>query len=89
MSALPGWMTDWSFWLIAARDAERTLICPPEREVQIKQLIRERGMDHVFKVESSAACPPDQLLIIDHHAVEASSAEALQRDRRAGYFRFY
>lgn len=80
-------LTDWKFWLIAGRAAERTLICPPEHEARVRQLVSERGLEHVFTVQSSMACPPDQLLIIDHHAVEASIAEALQHDRRAG-FRF-
>lgn len=68
-------LTDVCFWSQVIRDQERTWVCVPELEQQLRDLVEAHGLSHLITVMGSIGCPPNQVLIIDEQAQKAALAE--------------
>lgn len=67
------------FWTQVMTDSERTVFCSPEMESRVKGWVDARGMGGVITVMADRACPDDRVYVIDHRAMDAMTAKALQR----------
>lgn len=76
-------LTEVRFWAQVLTDSERTICCSPDNESRIKCWIDARGMAGLYKVIASPLVPDDRLVVVDEHAVEASTREAAHSDHRA------
>lgn len=75
-------LTEIKFWSQVMTDAERTVICPPDLESRCKGYVDARGLGGLITVKASPSCPPNQILVLDERAVEASLREAVARPIR-------
>jgi len=60
-------------------DAQRTLICEPERADALRAAIAQLERSYLYKVCASAACPEGKILVIDEQALQASMNQTFQR----------
>ncbi|NUS82766.1 MAG: hypothetical protein HOY75_08430 [Streptomyces sp.] len=60
-------------------DAERTIICEPQQEAQLRFLVDQMGMATLWTVRASLACPTGKILVLDEQAMQASFNQTLQR----------
>jgi hypothetical protein len=70
------------FWAQAFENCRRLVLCPPEWESRVKGLVDAHGWSGIFTVQASRVIPPDQIIIVDENALEASWRETLQRNTR-------
>lgn len=70
-------LTEVRFWSQVMTDAERTVICPPDLESRCKGYVEARGLAGLIAVKASPFCPPNQILVLDERAVEATMNEML------------
>lgn len=70
-------LDDIRFWAQVMTDSERTVVCPPEYESRLKSMIEARGLSGLLKVLARPECPDDKLIVIDEHAIDASTAQQL------------
>lgn len=71
------------FFAQAIGDAQRTLICEPHREEQVRAAVSSHGLDAVLTVEASPACPSGRLLVLDTPALQAAMSQDFQRAARS------
>lgn len=64
-------------WQAEMAESERTIVCPAEHEARVRADLGWTG----WKIVVSPFCPPDTLLMIDEHALQAAQNEALQHLR--------
>lgn len=60
-------------------DAQRTLLCEPDRVHAVQTAVDQLGAANTFTVKTSPACPPGKILVLDEQAMEASWRQAVQR----------
>lgn len=72
-------LTEVQFWMQVIADSERTIICSPENESRIKSWIDARGCGGILKVIVETYMPNDQIFVMDHNAIEASTRQMLAR----------
>lgn len=60
-------------------DAQRTLICEPDRVHAVQTAVDQLGAANTFTVKASPACPPGKILVLDERALEASWRQTVQR----------
>ncbi|MGH3381868.1 MAG: hypothetical protein ACRDP6_44785 [Actinoallomurus sp.] len=75
-------LTEVRFWAMVIADRERTIVCSPENESRIKCWIDARNCGGIFKVIVERYMPDDQIFVMDHNAIEASTRQALARPSR-------
>jgi xanthine/CO dehydrogenase XdhC/CoxF family maturation factor len=86
-------LTEVRFWAQVMADSERTIVCSPENESRIKSWIDARNCGGILKVLVERYVPDDQIFVMDHNAIEASTRQMLAgpvrlwplRDHRDGY----
>lgn len=71
-------LTEVRFWAQVMTDAQRTVLCPPEWESRCKGYVDARGLGGLIKVVASPIVPPNQIVVVDENALEASNRQALQ-----------
>jgi hypothetical protein len=74
-------MTDVAFHRQIAGDARRSIRCHPDRVDALRARVEELGLTGTVTVEASWVVDPDQLLIFDTAALEASQRQFDQRMR--------
>lgn len=74
-------ITEVRFWLQVMTDARRTVFCPPEWESRCKGYVDARGLGGLIKVVAHPWMPPNQLVVVDENAMEASCRQSLQTFR--------
>jgi hypothetical protein len=67
------------FLMQAHVDAQRTLLCGPERVHAVRAAVDQLGASAIFTVKASPACPPGKILVLDEQALEASWRQTVQR----------
>ena len=72
-------LTEMRFWAQVIGDAKRTVICPPDLESRCKGYVDARGLGYLITVKPSPYCPPNQILVLDEQALQASMNEMLAR----------
>ncbi|MBM0257372.1 hypothetical protein [Micromonospora sp. 4G55] len=77
-------LDDLRFWMQTIEDARRTVMCPPGMGEQVRAMADRYGVGGMYDVHDSAECPEGHILVIDHHALEASTRQAVQRMRIGG-----
>ena len=60
-------------------DAKRTLFCHPSREAELLAAVAAQDLGDVVTVMPSALVDPEQMLIADSPALEASWNEQMQK----------
>lgn len=60
------------FWSQIVTDAEHTIFCSPDLESRIKGWVDARLMGGILKVVATPFCPPNQIIVVDHNAMQAS-----------------
>jgi hypothetical protein len=68
---------DTEFAEIWRAESERTIMCHPDRAVELRWRIDQAGADDVLTVVENPAIPPGDIYIIDHNAIEAGMRESL------------
>ncbi|WP_399559162.1 hypothetical protein OH809_45175 (plasmid) [Streptomyces sp. NBC_00873] len=66
------------FLMQAHADAQRTLICEPDRVHAVRAAVDQTGAAGTFTVKASPACPPGRILVLDEQALEASWRQTIQ-----------
>jgi hypothetical protein len=51
-------------------DMKRTIVCPPELEQQVKDVVEGLALGGVMKVWPMVSCPPGKILIINEQALQ-------------------
>lgn len=59
-------------------DAQRTLICEPDRVHAVRAAVDQAGAASTFTVQGSPVCPPGRILVVDEQALEASWRKTVQ-----------
>ena len=59
-------------------DAQRTLICEPDRVHAVRAAVDQAGAASIFTVKASPVCPPGKILVLDEQALEASWRQTVQ-----------
>jgi hypothetical protein len=59
-------------------DAQRTLLCEPDRVHAVRAAVDQAGAASIFTVKSSPVCPPGRILVLDEQALEASWQQTVQ-----------
>ena len=62
------------------RDSERTIFCSPEWESRIKSMIATSPCAGLWTVVVMPGMADDRYYVLDHHAMEATARQAMQRD---------
>jgi len=65
-------------------DAQRTLICEPDRVHAVRAAVDQLGAAAIFTVKDSPVCPPGEILVLDEQAFEASWRQTVQRMAHEG-----
>ena len=63
-------------------DAQRTLLCEPDRVHAVQAAVDQLGAAATFTVQASPVCPPGKILVLDEQALEASWRQTVQRASR-------
>lgn len=63
-------------------DAQRTLLCEPDRVHAVQAAVDQLGAAAAFTVQASPVCPPGKILILDEQALKASWRQTVQRAGR-------
>lgn len=71
-------ITEVRFWLQVMTDAHRTVFCPPEWESRCKGYVDARNLGGLITVVATPICPPNQIIVADQQAMEASWRQTLQ-----------
>lgn len=71
-------LTEVRFWAQVMTDARRTVFCPPEWESRCKSYVDARNLGGLITVVANPWMPPDQIVVVDENALEASNRQALQ-----------
>lgn len=66
------------FLMQTRADAQRTLICEPDRVHAVRAAVDQAGAADTFTVMSSPVCPPGRILVLDEQALEASWRQTVQ-----------
>jgi hypothetical protein len=72
-------LTEVRFWMQVIADSERTIICSPENESRIKSWIDARNCGGILKVLVERYVPDDQIFVMDHNAISASTLRLFTR----------
>jgi hypothetical protein len=72
-------LTEVRFWMQVIADSERTIICSPENESRIKSWIDARNCGGILKVMVETFVPDDQIFVMDHNAISASTLQLFTR----------
>lgn len=59
-------------------DAQRTLLCEPDRVHAVRAAVDQAGSAGTYTVKSSPVCPPGRILVLDEQALEASWRQTIQ-----------
>lgn len=62
-------------------DAQRTLICEPDRVHAVQAAVDQLGAASTFTVKASPVCPLGKILVLDERALEASRRQTIQRTK--------
>ena len=76
-------VTEVQFWAQVTEDDRRTVFCAPGRMAEVKQLLAEHDMGEQFDVHESPGCRPNQILMVDHNALDAAMRQSSQQARRS------
>lgn len=60
-------------------DAQRTLLCEPERVEAIATAVERLGLAHRLTVKASPTVPAGRILVLDERALEAAMNQTFQR----------
>lgn len=60
-------------------DAQRTLVCEPERVEALVTAVEQLGLSHRLTVKASSAVPAGRIIVLDEQAMEASMNQTFQR----------
>lgn len=71
------------FLMQTRTDAQRTLICEPNREHAVRAAVDQAGAADLFTVKASPVCPAGRILVLDQQAIEASWRQTVQRAGQA------
>lgn len=66
------------FLLQMHADAQRTLICEPDRVHAVRAAVDQLDAADIFTVKASPVCPPGKILVLDEQALEASWRQTVQ-----------
>jgi hypothetical protein len=75
-------LDDLRFWAQIFEDARRTILCPPSLGDKVRAIIKQDGVGGLYDVQESNTCPEDQILLIDHNAMDADTRQAIHRMRK-------
>jgi hypothetical protein len=59
-------------------DAQRTLICEPDRVHAVRAAVDQAGAASIFTVKGSRVCPPGRMVVLDEQALEAAWRQTVQ-----------
>lgn len=67
------------FYAQTLGDAERTILCEPDRVDDVRTAVEQMGVSHLLTVRASVSCPTGKLLVLDEQALQASMHQTFQR----------
>jgi hypothetical protein len=70
--------TDLRFWRQVIEDGRRTVLVEPGRAAEVTAMLDRQQVAGQYDVHESSAVPPGQILVIDHHAVDAVDRQSQQ-----------
>ncbi|MEU3455564.1 hypothetical protein ABZ671_18480 [Micromonospora sp. NPDC006766] len=70
--------TDLRFWQQVITDARRTVLVEHGRAAEVTAMLDRHGVAGQYDVHESGAVPAGQILVVDHHAVDAIDRQSAQ-----------